>query len=91
MKYVVAYDIGSDKFRTKVADCLEDYGDRVQMSVFEVDINAVQYRRMVEKLTPLIDHENDSIRIYPVCSACLEKASIIGLGEIAGDPDVIVI
>ncbi len=91
MKYVVAYDIVSDKLRNKVAECLEDFGDRVQMSVFEVDIDSAQYQRMVTRLRPLIDSETDSVRIYPVCSACLEKVLIIGLGTLAGDPDVIVI
>lgn len=91
MKYVVAYDVMSDKIRDKVANCLEDFGDRVQLSVFEVDIESVQYQRMVARLEKLIDKANDSVRIYPVCSSCLSKARIIGLGEILKDEEVIVL
>lgn len=91
MKYVVTYDIMSDKIREKVANCLEDYGDRVQLSVFETDIDAGQYRKMVSRLEELVDKKNDSVRIYAICSSCLEKAQIIGLGQILKDPDVIVL
>lgn len=91
MKYVVTYDIMSDKIREKVADCLEDYGDRVQLSVFETDIDAGQYQKMVSRLEKLVDKKNDSVRIYPVCSSCLEKAKIIGLGEFLKDREVIVL
>jgi CRISPR-associated protein Cas2 len=87
----VTYDIVSDKTRDKVADCLKDFGDRVQLSVFETDLEAGQFRRMVSRLEKLIDKKTDSVRIYPLCSACLEKAAIIGRGEFLKDPDVIVL
>src|SRR5262245_31991344 len=35
MFYLIAYDIPNDQRRTKVAKTLEDFGDRVQYSVFE--------------------------------------------------------
>ncbi|MEW6376162.1 MAG: CRISPR-associated endonuclease Cas2, partial [Thermodesulfobacteriota bacterium] len=35
MFYVVSYDIPDDQRRIKIAKILEDFGDRVQYSVFE--------------------------------------------------------
>lgn len=37
-RYLVAYDIVDDRRRTKIAKVLESYGDRIQYSVFVVDI-----------------------------------------------------
>jgi CRISPR-associated protein Cas2 len=91
LKYVVTYDVINDKRRQKVADCLEDYGDRVQLSVFEVDIDAARHKKMVSRLEKLIDKAQDGVRIYPLCSTCLGKVRIIGQGEVLKDRDVIVI
>jgi len=91
LKYVVTYDVMSDKMRQKVADCLEDFGDRVQLSVFEVDVDFSHYQKMVSRLEKLIDREHDGVRIYPLCSKCLGKVHIIGQGEVIRDPEVIVI
>ncbi len=91
MKYVVTYDIVCDKTREKVADCMKDFGDRVQLSVFEADLEASQYRKMVSRLERLIDKEADSVRIYPLCAACLDKAAILGRGEFLKEQDVIVL
>ena len=39
MFYVVAYDIRDDRRRTRVAKILEDFGDRAQYSVFEMELD----------------------------------------------------
>lgn len=72
-------------------DTLLLFGDRVQGSVFEVDLDSKLYNKMVARLERLIDPEEDSVRIYPVCSACLEKVYILGWGEVVKDEDVIVL
>jgi len=91
LKYVVVYDVVEDRTRDKVADCLEDFGDRVQKSVFEVDVDADRYGRMVELLLKLIDPETDSVRIYPICSTCLGKLRILGQGVVISHPDVVIV
>ncbi|MBD3398078.1 CRISPR-associated endonuclease Cas2 [Candidatus Micrarchaeota archaeon] len=91
MKYVVSYDVVDDRMRARVAKCLEDYGDRVQKSVFEVDIGVDRLARMCKRLEKLIDHEEDSVRIYPVCNTCLEKVNILGVGEVLRDRRVTII
>ena len=44
MFYLVTYDITDDQRRTKVAKILEDFGDRVQYSVFEMILDRVEQR-----------------------------------------------
>ncbi len=39
MKYIVTYDIANDKRRTKLSDLLGAYGDRVNYSVFEIELS----------------------------------------------------
>ena len=41
MFYLVSYDIPDTKRRTKLAKTLEDFGDRVQYSVFECILDGV--------------------------------------------------
>ena len=37
--YLVSYDIESDRLRKKISDTLENYGIRIQYSVFECEIS----------------------------------------------------
>lgn len=50
-----------DLRRTKVAKTLESYGDRVQYSVFVVDIRPAKLVRLRTLLTALIDQSTDSV------------------------------
>ena len=63
MLIVVAYDISSDHL-PKVAKICENYGQRVQNSVFECNVDYSQYLLLKQKLLKTIDKETDSIRIY---------------------------
>ena len=51
MVFLVAYDIPDDGTRTQVANELENWGDRVQYSVFECDLDPARCLLMVEALT----------------------------------------
>ena len=44
MLYLIAYDISIDARRTKLAELLEGFGQRVQRSVFECDLNEREYQ-----------------------------------------------
>ena len=44
MFIVISYDIPADKRRTKLAQLLENYGQRVQYSVFECLLTGRQLR-----------------------------------------------
>lgn len=63
---LVAYDVPSDRRRTRVAKKLLNYGDRIQYSVFVVDAAPAKIIRMRDDLDALIDPEEDSILICDV-------------------------
>lgn len=78
---LVAYDIQNTRARTKVANCLKDYGFRVQFSVFECLLTKDKYESLKEKLAGWIDTEKDSIRFYKLCLQCQHQLHIEGIGE----------
>lgn len=74
MYVVVSYDIRSDKRRTKVHDMLQNYGYRVQFSVFECDVKKQEFAELQARLEELIDPEaDDSVRYYELCASCQRK------------------
>lgn len=82
MFIVVCYDIPSNKRRNKVAQTLEGFGYRVQESVFECEVSAEQYGKMKQKIMKRIETKEDSVRYYNLCTNCLTKIEIVGLGEV---------
>ena len=61
----------------------------MQLSVFECNLDQGEYARMVKRLHKLINCQEDSVRIYRVCERCKSEISIMGLGLVSEDPDII--
>ncbi len=80
MKYMVSYDITNDKRRTKLSDILGAYGDRVNYSVFEIELSeAKKDALLVEiELKKLINKKYDSLRFYHLCENCIPKSFELG-------------
>lgn len=76
-RYIIAYDIADDPKRSKLSSILQDYGDRVQKSVFEADLTADDLQDIMLKASGCVDKE-DSLRIYPTCATCRKGLRIIG-------------
>lgn len=93
MLYLVSYDIIDNAKRTRLAKKLQDYGQRVQYSVFECSLDAKRYKEMMEKVLKFIDSEKDSLRIYQLCGGCMGKIESYGIkrGWEEGDDDRIII
>ncbi len=78
--YVISYDLSNDKVRGKVAKELENYGRRIQYSVFECRISKKQMQQLYTKLLLIMQKEQDgNIRIYQICLRCEEQIQTIGL------------
>lgn len=60
-RYVIAYDVHDDRRRSRVAKKLESYGDRVQFSVFVVDVRTARFERLRAALVRLIEPQEDSV------------------------------
>ena len=69
MMVLICYDVntsetGGQKRLRKVAKVCENYGQRVQNSVFECLVDAALYRSLKHQLTEIINTEKDSLRFY---------------------------
>ena len=69
MMVLVSYDVrttstsGQKRLR-RIAKACRDYGQRVQYSVFEIEVDFAQWTFLKSKLCDLIDPEQDSLRFY---------------------------
>lgn len=83
MLYLVSYDITDTPRRTKIATILDDFGDRVQYSVFECLIDRELLDKMMIRLQKVVNEAEDSIRIYALCRDCEKVIKIIGQGKVS--------
>ena len=91
MFYAISYDIPDDRRRLRIAKILKDFGERVQFSVFEANIQQDQLQRLKQRLKEVVEPDEDRLRIYPLCASCAGNIEVLGQGEITQDPDFIVI
>jgi len=80
MRYVVSYDVSSDKRRKKLSDHLSGVLTRVQLSVFEGDVPSEFLKKAIDRALPMIDAETDSLRVYHLCAACAPRVYVYGKG-----------
>ncbi|MDR2904006.1 MAG: CRISPR-associated endonuclease Cas2 [Clostridiales bacterium] len=69
MLVLITYDVrtespGGGKRLRQVAKACLDYGQRVQNSVFECDLDAAKLLLVKERLLKIIDTKQDSLRFY---------------------------
>lgn len=84
MLMVYCYDIAAARARARVADLLEREAVRVQDSVFEVRLTQAAADRLFDRLSRLID-EGDTLRMYAVSAAGLERSRAQGGAPLAED------
>lgn len=82
MIYMMCYDIRHHKRLGKVARTLESHGIRVQKSFFQCEMSARQMRQLRDEILRIINHQEDSFYIYPLCETCSQKALKDGQGEL---------
>ena len=78
IQWVVCYDSADDARRNRLVKVLLDYGQRVQESVFWVEAEDDLAERIRERLTRVIDVEEDSLWIVPLCAACAKRVEVFG-------------
>lgn len=76
--YIIAYDIPSDKRRTKVHKVLCGFGQWTQYSLFECFLTDKEWVRLRARLDDIIDPDQDSVRFYPLCEACQKTVRTVG-------------
>ncbi len=78
MKWLVCFDISDNKKRNKVVEYLEEYGVRVQKSVFEIELNSNSLNKLKTRLNSTIE-KDDSVRFYPVNVNQIDKIIVLGV------------
>ena len=77
--YIISYDITSNMIRRRIAKELENYGIRVQYSVFECNVDKARLKEVYTKMVHLMEGvEEGSIRVYELCQNCERKTYVIG-------------
>jgi CRISPR-associated protein Cas2 len=69
MKVLIAYDVctvdpAGEKRLRRVARTCEDYGQRVQKSLFECSVGPTEWVQLRSRLLDEIDVKQDSLRFY---------------------------
>ena len=86
MFILIAYDVSTidkagQKRLRRVARACEDYGVRVQMSVFECQLGKTEWATLRNRLLKEINPKQDSLRIYHLDEDAKEKTEHHGLKE----------
>ncbi|UTI40180.1 CRISPR-associated endonuclease Cas2 [Niallia sp. RD1] len=83
MLILITYDVSTTtssgrKRLRKVAKVCQNYGQRVQNSVFECIVDATQFTSLKIELTGIIDQNSDSLRFYQLGNNYKNKVTHIG-------------
>ena len=79
MLAIVGYDITDRKRLSKVAKLCEDYGFRIQYSVFECRLEAGAFDCFWDALSDLIDENEDRVVAYRICANCAREIRDAGI------------
>jgi len=75
----VIYDIVETPKRTKIAKACKGYGlYRVQKSVFLGTLNKNQIDELALKCEDIINPDEDSVYIFPMCDEDFKKVKLLG-------------
>jgi CRISPR-associated protein Cas2 len=86
MLVLVTYDVstvetaGRRRLR-RVAQACEDYGTRVQKSVFECQVGQKEWVRLRDRLLHEFKAEEDSLRFYFLDEACVQRTEHHGAAK----------
>jgi len=78
MLTLVAYDIAQPKRLHRVAKVCEDWGMRIQYSVFECRLEADAFDRFWHDLSKVVDPKDDRIVAYKICTKCAREIHSYG-------------
>jgi CRISPR-associated protein Cas2 len=87
MNILVAYDIADPKRLAKVARTLKHFGDRLQKSLFYLEIDNAQLEAIKEKLDGIIDFEEDAVAYIEQCGMCKKNMECRGKKPVVIDKE----
>ena len=96
MMVLISYDVstvddsGKKRLRKVAKEC-QNYGQRVQNSVFETDLDYSTFMKLKDRLEKMIDKETDSLRFYYLGNHWENKVEHIGAKETYNPEGVIIL
>ncbi len=86
MQILVTYDVSTEtaagrrRLRHVAQEC-ENFGRRVQKSVFECRVNDMQFAKLVDRLLKWIDEKEDSLRVYFLAESKERRVLTYGIDD----------
>ena len=93
---MISYDVskidkgGKTRLRKVAKEC-QNYGQRVQNSVFEMDLDYSAFLKLKDRLIKLIDEKQDSLRFYYLGNNWERRVEHIGAKETYNPEGVIIV
>jgi len=83
MLMLVTYDVNTQDISgrrrlRRVARACQDFGQRVQFSVFECEVDPAQWTALRARLVGEIDQETDSLRFYHLGANAARRVEHVG-------------
>jgi CRISPR-associated protein Cas2 len=91
MLYLVCFDISDNKTRKRIGNYLGAFGNRVQESVFEVELAGAAALQTVQIKLAAWLAEGDDLRFYQLCQNCRRGSYTARQERIAKMPSLVVV
>jgi len=79
--YLICFDIHNERRLRKISNELENFGERVQYSVFECYLSPQNLEKLQQRMEKLMDNNEDHIRYYHICNKDKNKIIVDGRGQ----------
>ena len=83
---VIAYDISEDRRRARTAATLQQWGDRVQRSVFVCTMEPAALAELLERVGDIINVDTDSVYCFRQCAPCWDAVHVLGQASVEEEP-----
>ncbi len=85
--YAICFDVKNKRRLRRVSLELENFGHRVQYSLFECLLDDNDLQTLKQRLAQLIDPDQDHVSYYRLCPKDVPAIRLDGSGEVTTEPD----
>lgn len=85
--YAICFDVTDKKRLRQVAIQMENFGQRVQYSLFECYLDEQELQTLKNRLEKIIHTDKDHVRYYSICNKDKNKIQIDGKGTLTPQKD----
>ncbi|HID70361.1 MAG TPA: CRISPR-associated endonuclease Cas2 [Desulfobacterales bacterium] len=89
--FLICFDIHDARRLRNVARQMENFGVRVQRSVFECHLNRKELLELQKRLAIVINEEEDKVRYYSLCEKDKNAILIDGVGRVTTDVNFVLV